>query len=310
MPTLPTVERRTIELAGLAVPFVEVTGAAGGPTLTVIAGVHGCEYASMDGVRRWLRALEGRELHGRVRAVPVLNVTAFAARSPCVVPEDGKNLNRAFPGDPDGTLAERLAHDAFTRLITGSDAYVDAHCGDMVEALEPFALYEAGAAQDMARELALAYGLPYVIRQEAGPGRAVAGTSSSAAAAAGIPAITAEAGGCGLVEEHAVAMHVAGLDGVLARLGMARDTRPAAPRAEPVYFGQFLWARCRAAGWWAPSVKAGDAVAAGQVVGTVSSLDGAVVQETVTAPADGVVIFVTSSPAVAEDGLLLGLGAA
>lgn len=310
MPTLPTVERRTIELAGLAVPFVEVTGAADGPTLTVIAGVHGCEYASMDGVRRWLRSLDDRELRGRVRAVPVLNVTAFAARAPFVVPEDGKNLNRAFPGDPDGTLAERLAYDAFTQLITGSDAYVDAHCGDLVEALQPFALYEAGPAEDMARDLALAYGLPYVIRQEAGPGRAVTGTSSSAAAAAGIPAITAEAGGCGLVEEHAVATHVAGLDGVLATLGMAAPARPAAPKAEPTYFGQFLWPRCAKAGWWAPTVKAGDAVTAGQVIGTVDSLDGGEVQETITAPADGVVIFVTSSPAVADDGLLLGLGAA
>src|ERR1700749_2716239 len=185
MSTLPTVERRTIELAGLAVPFVQVTGAADGPTLTVIAGVHGCEYASMDGVRRWLRTLEGRELRGRVRAVPVLNVTAFATRTPFVVPEDGKNLNRSFPGDPAGTLAERLAYDAFTQLITGSDAYVDAHCGDLVEALQPFALYEAGPAEDQARELALAYGLPYVIRQAAGPARSVTGTSSSAAAAAG-----------------------------------------------------------------------------------------------------------------------------
>ena len=310
MPTLPTVERRTIELAGLAVPFVEVTSAADGPTLTVIAGVHGCEYASMDGVRRWLRSLAGRELYGRVRAVPVLNVTAFAARSPFVVPEDGKNLNRSFPGDPAGTLAERLAYDAFTQLITGSDAYIDAHCGDLVEALEPFALYEAGPAEDVARELAVAYGLPYVIRQTAGPGRAVTGTSSSAAAAAGIPAITAEAGGCGLVEEHAVAMHVAGLDGVLAKLGMSEPRQPAAPPAQPTYFGQFLWPRCSKAGWWAPAVKAGDAVTAGQVIGTVGSLDGAIVQETITAPADGVVIFVTSSPAVADEGLLLGLAAA
>jgi hypothetical protein len=308
MPALPAVERRTLELAGLAVPFVEVTGSADGPTLTVIAGVHGCEYASMDGVRRWLRTLEDRELRGRVRAVPVLNVTAFAARTPFVVPEDGKNLNRAFPGDPDGTLAERLAYDAFTQLITGSDAYVDAHCGDMVEALQPFALYEAGPAEEQARELAAAYGLPYVIRQSTGPGRAVYGTSSGAAATAGIPAITAEAGGCGLVEEHAVAMHVAGLDGVLAHLGMAGV--PADPSPRPAYLGQFLWPRCAAGGWWAPAVKAGDTVSAGQVIGMVSSLDGATVQETVTAPADGVVIFVTSSPAVADDGLLLGLGAA
>src|SRR5580700_9402701 len=207
----PAVVRRTLKLGGLEVPLVEVTGSGDGPLLTVIAGVHGCEYASMAGVRRWLRGLEGQELRGRVRAVPVLNMTAFAARTPFVVPEDGKNLNRCFPGNPDGTLGERLAYDAFSQLISGSDAYVDAHCGDLVEALQPFALYEAGPAEDRARELATAYGLPYVIRQPAGAGRTVNGTSSASAAELGIPAITAEAGGCGLVAERAVALHVAGL---------------------------------------------------------------------------------------------------
>ena len=201
-------------------PVVELTGAQDGPLLTVIAGVHGCEYVPMAAVRRWTRNLEQREFSGRVRAVPILNVTAFRARSPFVVPEDGKNLNRCFPGNPDGTLAERLAYAAFTELITGSDAVIDAHCGDMVEALEPFALYEAGAAEATAREMALAYGLGYVIRQERGPDRAVGGTSSGAAAEAGIPAITAEVGGCGLVEAWAVDTHERGLNAVLTQLGM------------------------------------------------------------------------------------------
>jgi uncharacterized protein len=306
----PTVIRREISLAGLAVPFVEVTGSADGPTLTVIAGVHGCEYASMAGVRRWLSDLATRDLRGRVRAVPVLNVTAFAARSPFVVPEDGKNLNRCFPGDPSGTLAERLAYDTVTRLIAGSDALVDAHCGDLVEALQPFALYEAGPAEDRASALAAAYGLPYVTRQSAGPDRAVTGSSSGAAAAAGIPAITAEAGGCGLIEEHAVALHVAGLNGVLGELGVAAAAAPAAdPTAAPPWLGRFLWLYCHDSGWWEPAIAAGDRVAAGQVLGTVSSLDGADVLETIVAPSDGVIIFLTSSPAVADDGLLLGLGA-
>ena len=90
----------------------------------------------------------------------------------------------------------------------------------MVEALEPFALYDAGPAEARARELASAYGLGYVIRQEPGPDRAVGGSTSAAAAAAGIPAIIAEAGGCGLVERAAVDAHVRGLDRVLAALGM------------------------------------------------------------------------------------------
>jgi uncharacterized protein len=303
----PKVSRRTIELAGLAVPLIELTGSAGGPLLTVIAGVHGCEYASMAGVRRWCGDLADRDLRGRVRAVPVLNLPAFRSRTPFVVPEDGKNLNRCFPGAADGTLAERLAYDAFHQLIAGSDAYIDAHCGDMVEALQPFSLYEAGPAESRARDLATAYGLPYVIRQERGPERAVSGTSSGAAAEAGIPAITAEAGGCGLVEEHAVAMHVAGLNGVLRVLGMTGGRSGAGP--QPSYLGRFLWLRCQRAGWWEPAVTAGQQLTAGQLIGTVGSLDGAEVQETITAPADGVVIFLTSSPAVSGDGLLIGLGA-
>jgi predicted deacylase len=307
MPT--TVTRRTLDLAGLDVPVVELTGSHDGPLLTVIAGVHGCEYVPMAAVREWTTGLEQREISGRIRAVPVLNVTAFRARSPFVVPEDGKNLNRCFPGNRDGTLAERLAHAAFTELITGSDAYIDAHCGDMVEALEPFALYEAGTAEAAARDLALAYGLGYIIRQERGPDRAVSGTSSGAAAEAGIPAITAEAGGCGIVERWAVDAHLRGLDAVLTQLGMATPGAGATSAREPALLNRFLWQRCAAGGWWEPAVKAGEAVTEGQVLGTVSSLDASVLQETITAPADGVIIFLTSSPAVADDGLLLGLGA-
>jgi uncharacterized protein len=306
MPT--NVTHRTVELAGLAVPLVELTGSADGPLLTVIAGVHGCEYASIAAVRRWVGKTGRREVRGRIRAVPVLNVSAFAARSPFVVPEDGKNLNRCFPGSPDGTLAERLAFDAFHRLIAGSDAVVDAHCGDLVEALHPFTIYDAGPAQDLARTLALSYGLPYVLRQEPGPDRAVAGSTSAAAAEAGIPAIIAEAGGCGLVEEHAVCLHLAGLDGVLCALGMTDHDADAASPVQPEFLDRSVWLRCAGQGWWEPSVRPGDRVTTGQALGTVGSLDGGEVPQTITAPASGVIMFLTSSPAVAQDGLLLGLG--
>ena len=268
----PTVLRRTLGLAGLDIPVVELTGAADGPRLTVLAGVHGCEYAPMAAVRRWIKALAGRELRGSVRAVPVLNLPAFRARTPFLVPDDGKNLNRCFPGNPDGTLADQLAHAAFTQLIQGSDALIDVHAGDLVEALEPFALYDKGPAEARALELATAYGLGYVIRQEPGPDRAVGGTTSTAAAEIGIPAIIAEAGGCGLVEAAAVAAHVHGLDQVLAALGMAGP--PVTLAAAPVHLGRFLWLRSVSEGWWEPAVRPGEQVAEGQMLGTVSSLDG------------------------------------
>jgi uncharacterized protein len=307
------VRRRLADFAALEVPVIEITGDEPGPRLSVISGVHGCEYASMAGVRRWAAGLTGRPLRGTVTVVPVVNLPAFWARSPFVVPEDGRNLNRCFPGSTDGTLAERLAFAVFEQVITGSDAFVDAHAGDLVEALEPFAMYDGGPAEATARGLATAYGLRYVVRQAPGPGQVVAGSSSGAAAAAGVPAITAEAGGCGLVTEDAVTAHVRGLDGVLRYLDMSPGDGAAAdpaPPARPVYLNGFVWPRTPSAGWWEPAVRVGEAVSAGQVLGTVSTLDGGAVLETFAAPAGGVVLFVTSSPAVAADGLLLGLGTA
>jgi predicted deacylase len=71
---------------------------------------------------------------------------------------------------------------------------------------------------------------------------------------------------------------------------------------------RFLWLRCADEGWWEPAVRPGETVAEGQLLGTVSTLDGGRVLQSITAPAPGVPMFVTSSPAVAADGLLLGLG--
>jgi predicted deacylase len=155
--------------------------------------------------------------------------------------------------------------------------------------------------------MARAYGLAYMIRQEPGPGRPIGGTSSAAAAEIGVPAITAEAGGCGLVEAAPVEMHVRGLTQVLVYLGMLSGPVSA---ASPTMLNQFLWLRAQHGGWWEPTVAPGESVSKGQVLGTVTSLDGADLLESIESPSDGVPMFITSSPAVVADGLLLGLGAA
>jgi predicted deacylase len=66
----------------------------------------------MAAVRQWVRELADRELRGSVTAVPVLNLSAFRSRTPFVTPDDGKNLNRCFPGNPHGTFTDRLADAA------------------------------------------------------------------------------------------------------------------------------------------------------------------------------------------------------
>ena len=106
------------------------------------------------------------ELAGSITAVPVVSMQSFERRSPFVVPEDGKNLNRSFPGTYDGTYTDALARGIFDELIAPADVLIDLHGGDLVEALEPFTIYGRGPAEEQARSLAVAFGLPYVVRQE------------------------------------------------------------------------------------------------------------------------------------------------
>ena len=288
----------------LSIPHVNFIGEAGdGPLLTVIAGVHGTEYTSIAAARELIAELQPHELCGCVIVAPVVNLPAFWARTPFVVPIDGKNLNRSFPGDAGGSATERIAAAVTKWLIRGSDCLIDLHAGDLPEALEPFTLYDASPVEQQARELALAYGLGHVVRQSSN-GRTVAGSTSAAAADLGIPSFTAESGQCGILARDAVEAHLRGLRNVLRQLRML----PGEPVVfdSPVEHDGWIWMRAPHEGWWQPAVEAGASIAAGELLGTVSPVIGGTAVP-ITAPVAGVPLFVTSSPAVRADGLLLGL---
>ena len=294
-------------LAGLEQPAFVAHGEAGdGPKVSLIGGIHGCEYSSIAGVTRFMNELDTSELKGTITAVPVVSMESFVHRSPFVVPVDGKNLNRCFPGSYDGTYTDVLARSIYETLIEPADVLLDLHGGDQVEALEPFATYDVSPVAERAHEIAVAFNLPYVIREERNES-GLAGMTTSAAAAAGIPGVIAEAGGRGLLEEQATSMLVAGVRNVLRALEMLPGS-PAPPPANQRQVGSFIWLRAKEAGWWDWAVEAGEEVAEGQVLGRIRDLWGDV-REEIVAPQDGVVLFITSSPATVADGLLLGLGA-
>ncbi|MGN6799121.1 MAG: succinylglutamate desuccinylase/aspartoacylase family protein [Gaiellaceae bacterium] len=303
------IERRTIvfpdpRLRDLEHPAYEARGACDGPHVALIGGIHGCEYSSIAAVNRVMNELDTRELAGSITAVPIVSMESFRQRSPFVVPADGKNLNRSFPGTYEGSYTDALARSIFDHIIEPADVLLDLHGGDLVEALEPFAIYDASPHEERTHAIAMAFGLPYVVRQELDES-GLGGMTSSAAARAGIPAVIAEAGGCGQLEEDATSMLVDGVRNVLRHLEMLPG-EPRSPRSRVI--GKFIWFRASQDAWWQPTVAAGDEVDEGQLVGTLRTLYGDVLEE-LRAPRDGVVLFLTTSPAVRVDGPLLGLGA-
>jgi predicted deacylase len=187
-------------------------------------------------------------------------------------------------------------------VIAGSDAFVDMHCGDMNEALVSFTgIEDTGDASVDARSRALAeaYGLRYLL---IGPSP---GTTTTAAAALGIPAVLGEVGGQGRWPDEDVRLHAAGFRRVLAAAGLTADA-PDEPRHATQVLPHEAWMRATATGYWHPGVEVGDRVAAGTVVGEVQDAFGAVLERP-EAPMDGVVIFLVSSLAMNAGDPLLAL---
>jgi len=125
------IERTIIEfehelLKGLEHPAFVARGEAGdGPKVSLIGGIHGCEYSSIAAVTQFMNELDTSDLKGTITAVPVVSMESFRQRSPFVVPVDGKNLNRCFPGSYDGTYTDVLARSIYEALIEPADVLLE-----------------------------------------------------------------------------------------------------------------------------------------------------------------------------------------
>src|SRR5262249_55716077 len=157
----------------------------------ISAGVHPAEYASIAAALEFGQTVDPARVHGRIIIVPVMNLPAWTARSIYVCPLDGKNLNRVFPGNKDGTASEQIAAWVFDNVIRQADYFVDLHGGDLIEALVPFTIFfkTGNAAVDVTSlAMAKAFGIPILVCSE------TPGSTFSSASKAGVPSILTEAG--------------------------------------------------------------------------------------------------------------------
>ncbi|MFW6197360.1 MAG: succinylglutamate desuccinylase/aspartoacylase family protein [Myxococcota bacterium] len=161
-----------------------VHGDRSGPSLGLVASVHGDEPMGVETMRRVLDAVTGApELAGTITAIPVANPYAHMALSRNS-PLDGANLNRIFPGSPTGSITEQIAHTLCEVLLGRIDYLLDYHSGGNFACVDYAYIHDDGA------ELSKAYGNELLFR---GPG--YPGSLGGVARSQGVHTVVSELGG-------------------------------------------------------------------------------------------------------------------
>ena len=270
-------------------PVAFINGRNPGPTLCVTAGVHGCEYSSIEAVIRLIEQLKPEEINGKVIAIPIVNIPSFEYRSAFVNPLDNLNLNRIFPGNPKGTISHIMVNKLYTEIIAKSDFFIDCHGGDLTEDILncvwiPVAKDEK--KRKILSDLAACFNTKYVLLDTEGEGS----STYTAFIQLGIPSLTTEGGGAGLLEEEDVRFHLEGIINVMKYLEML-DGTPNMMKEQMISEVHSIKAPC--GGIFRTKVKLGDVVESGQTVAEIIDVFGKVVSDVKTEKS-GTVLYMTT----------------
>ena len=295
--------------AALSIPVAVVHGAKPGPVLSLVAGAHGTEYASIIALERLITIVDAAQLSGTVVIVPLLNVPSFTRVVPHLNPVDGKNMNRMYPGSPDGTQTDRASYVVTKQVVEPSDHLIDFHGGDIDESLRPYSYWTktGRAAQDaVSLGMVLAFGLDHIIISTGRPTDPAASRYlENTATTRGKPSITVEAGHAGTVEPEDVAALVNGSLGVMRYLKMLPGTPTQVEH--PVWIERLADVASDQSGIFYPSVKRGTYVEAGAKVGHVTDYVGRPIFDA-RAKAAGVVLYIRAVPSINKGDTICSIG--
>jgi predicted deacylase len=262
----------------IAIPCAVFRNGAG-PSSLLMAGNHGDEFEGQVALTRLIRDLEAEDITGRVIIVPAINLPAAMAGTR-ISPIDDRNLNRCFPGNPNGTPTEQIAYYIETELVPLCESWLDLHSGGASMAFMPYAqiiLSRDEALNKRALAALEAFGAPLSLIQAFSD---EPNMSNGAATRNNAIHFGTEAGGSGTVSPDGVRLCYEGTLRSLVHLGhlSARNRRIAiAPRPKKVRWIEIAsrdyYTYAPQAGLFEPVVKLGDMVKKGQIYGYVQFVD-------------------------------------
>lgn len=294
---------------GMNIPVVVINGAKPGPTLALVAGLHGTEYASIIALEKVIQTADPAQMSGTLIVVPLVNLASFQEKVPHVNPFDHKSMNRYYPGNPNGTQTDRASAVITKDVVDKCDYLIDLHGGDLDESLRPYAYWSRTGDERLdsaSKGMVLSFGLPYIILVTDRPKNPNDSRYlDNTATVRGKPAIAAEAGYAGTTDPQDVDALADGCMNVMRYLKMMPGV--ASEIEHPVWITKVDSLTSASDGIFYPLVKRGTYVEAGMKIGYVTDYFGKTVWEA-RSPVAGVVLYICAVPSMKKDGNVANIG--
>lgn len=272
-------------------------GLEDGPVLLLSGGLHGDEINGIETVRRIIENEYHIPEKGTIICIPIINIYGFIHFSRSV--PDGKDVNRSFPGNKNGSLASRVAHYLMRDIIPQIGYGIDFHTGGADRTNYP--QIRCVLKDPINRELAKAFYAPFSIDS-------VYRSNSlrQSAAKLGKKILVFEGGEAGRFDEFAIQEGVNGTLRLLNHLGMSnRDLDK--PDFESLIVKSSSWVRAKNSGLFQSQVVYGQTVKKNQLVGHITDPFGEF-KVPLKAPVDGYVIGLQNNPIIHQGDALMHIG--
>ncbi len=282
----------------IQVPVIVHRAKNDGPTLLLMAGMHGDEINGMEIIRRVIRKGWNRPNAGTVICIPVFNIFGFLNVSREL--PDGRDLNRSFPGSNSGSLASQFAYHFMKEIAPVVDYVIDFHTGSAQR--NNFSQIRCVFSDEESLALAQVFNPPFIIHSSY-----ISKSIRESMNKRKKKILLFEGGKTNSIEEKVV---VEGLDGIkrmLEHLQMRTFKFDNSLNREPIYIKNSRWIRASHAGMFCLMVENGAQVSVGTILGIITDPFGKI-ERKVKSSIDGFVFCVNETPVVNKGDALFHVG--
>lgn len=271
------------------VPVIISRSKKEGPTVLFTAGIHGDEVNGVEIIRQIIAKGINKPKRGTIMCIPVINIFGFINLKREF--PDGRDLNRVFPGSPNGSLASRVAYKLINEIVPHADIIIDFHTGGSGRFNAPQLRYAKNNYK--LNELAEVFGAPFVVYS-----KNLSKSFRTTCFKMGKSLLLFEGGKSFHIDDEVTNSGVNGSKRILKHLDMLGSSfKVTSPKKKCVFINDSKWQRANFSGMFKSSISVGVNVKKGQVIGNITDPYGKI-NHFVKAQNSGYVINVNELPIV------------